>query len=628
MTSTTTPRFAVIEDVRAQTFDYIICGGGTAGLTLAARLSEDASISVLVLEAGKANLDDPLIMVPGAYLQQFGNENYDWAFMTTPQGHCDGRQFMWSRGKSLGGSSACNFMSYMRPPKEDINAWEELGNPGWNWSNFLTYSKRGEGFTPPADKDSPASCHNYDLKAHSGDGELNVGYPNSIMAAEVQLQQALNNAGVKTLEDGCTGTVNGTWMAALTIDPKKRTRSYVTTAFYLPNSDRPNLHILLEAYVAKIRFARDISPESDDNKRKAEGVEFIIQGELYFTSCRLEVILCAGALKSPQILELSGIGPKARLRGIDIPIQVELPGVGENAQEHSLFGMSFELDPGTSWNTYDCLFDPARAAAEMALFHEKQQGLFTMGLATLSYMPLQKVSADAESLIAAQRTKLEREHQDGKFSKGLWEQYQIQLRNLEESAGVDVEYTVFPAFFTFRSKPEPGKSYMTILSVLNHPFSRGSVHAASKICTDNPVIDPHYFEDDFDMKLMMEALKFVRVLRNTEPWKSVIAKEVDPGPEVETEEQMRDYIKQGLSTIYHTCGTCSMLPREKGGVVDPQLKVYGTENVRVVDLSVVPLHVAAHPQVLLSKLRISSNSETTNESDSGAARAYGIQAVD
>jgi len=140
---------------------------------------------------------------------------------------------------------------------------------------------------------------------------------------------------------------------------------------------------------------------------------------------------------------------------------------------------------------------------------------------------------------------------------------------------------------------------MTILSVLNHPFSRGSVHITSADCLQQPAIDPHYFEDDFDMQLLVEALKFVRVLRNTEPWKSIIVQEVDPGPAVETDEQMREYIKQGLSTIYHTCGTCSMLPRDKGGVVDSKLKVYGISNVRVVDLSIAPLHVAAHTQALV-----------------------------
>ncbi|KZP01248.1 GMC oxidoreductase [Calocera viscosa TUFC12733] len=592
------PRFADLDNVRDHTFDYIICGGGTAGLTLAARLSEDPTVSVLVLEAGKANLNDPAIMVPGAYLRQFGNPQYDWAFMTTPQEHCDGKQFMWSRGKSLGGSSAMNFMSYMRPSAGDINAWEELGNPGWNWSNFFEYSKRGEKFTPPTTEQTSLYRHTFSAEHHGVTGELDVGFPSSIMVGEVKLQETLHNAGVKKLMDGCGGDVNGAWMAALTIDPKTRNRSYATTAFYLPNADRPNLQVLLEAHVSRLRFPKPTTSVSAEEV-KAEGVEFLFNGKTHVVSCKREVILCAGALKSPQILELSGIGSTDHLTSLGIAPKVCLPGVGENAQEHSLFGTSFELDPSFNWDTYDKLMDPTRAATEMALFLEKQQGLFTMGLATLSYIPLQTISAEAKSLIYAHRSKLECDVKDGKISEGLWEQYQIQLRNLETPSGVDIEYTVFPAFFTFRSKPEPDKAYMTILSVLNHPFSRGSVHAASADCLAQPIIDPHYFEDDFDMKLMIEALTFLRVLRNTEPWKSIIAKEVDPGPAVQTEQEMRTYIKEGLSTIYHTCGTCSMLPREKGGVVDPKLKVYGTSNVRVVDLSIVPLHVAAHPQALV-----------------------------
>ncbi|KZT52041.1 GMC oxidoreductase [Calocera cornea HHB12733] len=593
-----TPRFAELDDVRDHTFDYIICGGGTAGLTLAARLSEDPTVSVLVLEAGKANLNDPAIMVPGAYLQQFGNPEYDWAFMTTPQERCDGKQLMWSRGKSLGGSSAMNFMSYMRPSEKDINAWEELGNPGWNWSNFLEHSKFGERFTPPNSEQTSLYHHTFNPEYHGTKGELNVGFPNSIMLGEVKLQEALNNAGVKTLQDGCGGDVNGAWMAALTIDPKTRARAYAATAFYVPNADRANLHVLLEAHAAKIVF-ENLAILDVAGPRRAVGVEFFHNGQSYVASCRREVLVCAGAIKSPQILELSGIGSLDVLHSIGVEPEISLPGVGENAQEHSLFGTSFELDPNLNWDTYDKLMDPTRAAAEMALFTEKQQGLFTMGLATLSCIPLQTVSAEAMSLISDQRSNIESQLKDGKINEGLGEQYRLQLRSLEDPSQVDLEFTVFPAFFTFRSTPEPEKAYMTILSVLNRPFSRGSIHAASASCLDPPVIDPHYFDDDFDMKLMLEALKFLRVLRNTEPWKSIIAKEVDPGPAVQAEDEMREYIKQSLTTIYHTCGTCSMLPREKHGVVDPKLKVYGTTNVRVVDLSIVPLHVTAHPQALV-----------------------------
>jgi len=347
--------------------------------------------------------------------------------------------------------------------------------------------------------------------------------------------------------------------------------------------------------VTRIRFAHSITPDGDQSNR-AEGVEFVVEGQTHFAGCNREVILCAGALKTPQILELSGIGSPDHLTTLGIDLKIDLPGVGENAQEHSYFGMSFELDSTLEYDTWDKLFDPTRAAAEMVLLNEKQQGLFTMGLAGVTFVPLQKTMTDPEPLISAQRSKLERNYKEGMISEGLWEQYQMQLKRLENPNSVDVEYTGVPVFFTPISKPEAGKAYTTVFSVLKHLFSRGSVHAASKDPLQKQIMDPHYFEDDFDLQVLVESLKFVRVLRNTEPWKSVVAKEVDPGPSVQTDEEMRAYIRHSLETISHTCGTCSMLPREKGGVVDPKLKMYGTKNVRVVDLSIVPLHVAAHPQ--------------------------------
>ncbi|KZT61502.1 GMC oxidoreductase [Calocera cornea HHB12733] len=584
--------FATLGDVVGNAFDYIICGGGAAGLTLAARLSEDPQVSVLVLDAGRANLDDPAILVPAQYYRQVFDERYDWSFTTVPQKHCNNKSFMWARGKSLGGSSAMNFFVYSRPAAEDIDAWEELGNPGWNWSNHLKYMKRSEKFTPPSPIQTEVFRQTYEPEYHGDKGELQVGFPILITDYEVPFQEAFNSLGVPTAKEPLGGNNYGTGMAANTIDPTTKTRSYAVTAYYLPNKERTNLKVLLGAHVNKLVFK---SPVKDD-LLTAEGVEFSCEGGVHVVQANREVILSAGGIKSPQILELSGIGDPAVLTPLGIDCVVPLPGVGNGVQEHVICPVSFELhhkDGG--YNTLDILRNPAVAEAEMKRF-EKQEGIHTLGLSNFTFASLQQTSHAAQDLIDAVSLKLDRDHTEGRISDALWDQYKIQLRVLRSEKSVDLEWMILPTIGTRGTVPEDGKAYLTIVIGLNHPFSRGSIHIASTDPQQQPLCDPHYLENDFDMQLLVEGFKFARKLTETEALKSIIAGEIDPGSEAQTEEQIRAHIIDELSTTFHTCGACSMLPREKGGVVDPALKVYGTTNVRVVDLSIVPLHIAAHTQ--------------------------------
>jgi len=325
-------------------------------------------------------------------------------------------------------------------------------------------------------------------------------------------------------------------------------------------------------------------------------VEFQQSDGIMRVAARKEVVLCAGTLKSPQILELSGIGNAELLAGLGVPHRLPLNGVGENVQEHIYFGISYEMDPSKEWQTLDRLqTDNAWAAAQMKLF-ETQQGIHTLGLTGFTFAPMQQVSTNAATLIEAQCEKLKTANKAGKISPSLWEEYKIQMRVLRDESSVDMEWTTLPQFRTFRTKPEEGRQYMTVLVALNHPFSRGSIHIASADPNVQPLMDPHYFEDDFDMQLLLEGFKFARKVAEAEPFRSCIVREVDPGPDVQSDEQIRAYIREGLMTAFHTVGSCSMLPQSMGGVVDPRLRVYGTQNLRVADLSIVPLHVAAHTQ--------------------------------
>ncbi|KZT61507.1 GMC oxidoreductase [Calocera cornea HHB12733] len=554
---TPVPTLASLEDVSDQTFDYVICGGGTAGLTLAARLSVRPELSVLVLEAGLANFEDPLLLATQSGGGQLaGNPKYDWMLKTTPQKNCFDKSFEWARGKTLGGSSAINMMVYMRPPPEDINAWEELGNKGWNWSNHFKYSTGSE--------------------SNETEGITVFPYTGK-MPLDEQILEAFGKHGLPALSHPLDGNINGTWITKGSLDPKTRTRSYAVTGYYLPNAHRSNLTVLTGANVNRLIYVEQ-APGADIT---AEGVVFSYEGKPYHVKAKKEVILSAGALKSPQLLELSGIGSPELLEPLGIPCKVDLPGVGANLQEHTFFGTFFELSGDKLENTAD--------GANL-----KDEETTLMGFARYAFAPFQRISPAASKLIADLEQKLEGENKAGKFSASLWEQYQIQLRHLKDANAPDAEIMIAPLVIVPWYPRVPGKIYLSLFAGLNQPFSRGSTHINSIDPKAPPTMDPNYFDEEFDLQLLVEELKFLRELGKTEPFASFMEKEIVPGPHVTSDKDLGDYIKKGMMTTWHTAGTCSMLPREKDGVVDAQLKVYGTTNVRVVDLSIVPLHVASH----------------------------------
>ncbi|KAJ3512055.1 hypothetical protein NLJ89_g3742 [Agrocybe chaxingu] len=569
-----------VDDVSGKSFDYIVIGGGTSGSALAARLAEDPSLSVLVLEAGQENLNDPKIDMPGQYGQTFGDAKYDWGFSTVKQPHCNDKQLGWSRGKALGGSSSMNFFCWIKPPAADIDAFEKLGNPGWNWENYAKVSRKTETFHLPAKELTDLYPHTYNPDFRGLSGPLHVAIPSHVHTVDKLVQETFVNKGVKAIKDPYGGDISGTWIASATMDPKTWKRSYAATSYLVPNLARPNLNVLTEALVSRVLLA---DAKDADGNLTATGVEFVVNGETYIAKSNKEVLVSAGAINTPKILELSGIGRRDVLSKIGVDVKLDLPGVGENVQEHVFFGVSFELKSDHA--TLDKFADPAFAAEQVELFADGK-GLFRTGITSFAYVPLavanpngapafyEKAAAEVEALKAKG------------LHPGLAEQLDIQLDILRDETQPEFELVAFPAFFTGISKPEPGKSYVSILGMLNHPLSRGTIHATSK----DPKEHPAYLE------ILVEQVKYIRSMIQTEPFKSGVVREVDPGPNVQTDEQMRDYVKNHLSSTWHTVGSCSMLPKEKQGVVDPELKIYGTSNLRVVDLSIVPLHIAAHTQ--------------------------------
>ncbi|KAI0353068.1 GMC oxidoreductase [Trametes cingulata] len=575
-----------LDRVKGNSFDYIVCGGGTAGLTLAARLTEDPKNTVLLLEAGEANLDDKALLMPASYASHFGNPKYTWNHETVKQKTTGDNSHMWQRGKGLGGSSGINFLCWIKPPAEDIDDFERLGNPGWNWKNYEKYIHRTEGFVPPSEDTIKNLGMNFDNWKFGTSGPLGIAYPKTIDPAERKVQETLVKAGIPQAARPMNGQTAGVYFAPNTYDPRTHTRTYSTTAFYLPNKDRPNFHVLVSAHVNRILPASD-----DDAEFTAEAVEFEYQGQVYTVHAKKEVILSAGALKSPQLLELSGIGNPNVLRKIGIPTKVDLPGVGSNVQEHMIVAVSFELRDDVQFDTLDLLADEAVMQKHIEL-HSTGTGIFTTGIIGFAFATLKQISPRADEIIKAAEEKIMKNANN--YPPGLLEQYKISLERLKNGAGC--EFITFPGMCSRPNPPEKGKRYVSFYVALNHTFSRGTIHAVSKDPATDPEFDPHYFEEEVDLQVWVEMVKFVRNLRNIAPLKDMTTKELNPGPEVQTDEEIVAWIKKIMTTTWHTASSCSMLPKANGGVVDPQLKVYGTKNLRVVDLSVVPLHVAAHPQ--------------------------------
>ncbi|KAF8804963.1 alcohol oxidase [Phlegmacium glaucopus] len=558
-----------VTDIFKHDFDYVIIGGGTAGLCLAARLTEDPNISVLVLEAGQSHLADPTINIPGHLGYHINKPEYDWAFPTVPQAHSNERSLLFSRGKGLGGSSGINMMTWNIPPASDIDDWEKLGNPGWNWSEYKKYLARTNV-------------------------EVKTSVPPTNMSFQNAILEAWENMGIPPAPDFLSGNPSGTHVAMNSIDPKTVTRSYAATAFYAPNAGRKNLSVVTGAYVQKLDFNTPSAPGAD---LTASAVQFSYKDKIHKISATREIVLAAGALKSPHILELSGIGDPQVLANIGVPLKIDLPGVGENLQEHFHAVASFELRGDITDDTWDALRDPKTAAEHIEL-HKQGKGLFALGVTHFVFQPLDALTSDAKAIYQRAEEKISKNEKAGVYPPGLIEQYRIHLERLK-TGSPGYELIFVPAFMSAPNPPEPGKKYFSILAGLNHAFSRGSIHSTSADPNVQPALDPHFFEEDFDLEGLAEMMKFIRRMPEVSPCKDILvspAKEVNPGPEVQTDEQLHDWIKNVINTTYHTVGTLSMLPRSKNGVVDPSLKVYGTTNVRVVDLSIVPIHFAAHSQ--------------------------------
>ncbi|KAK1758571.1 GMC oxidoreductase [Echria macrotheca] len=554
-----------------RSFDYVIVGGGTAGTALAARLSQGLpKASVLLVEAGPAAPDELGILVPGRKGSTLGTR-YDWNFTTIPQMHLRGRTVGVNRGRVLGGSSALNLLCWDRAAAAEYDAWAEVGNPGWDWRAMEAAMTRAENYTG-----GPAGS--------GRKGPVHAVINRVIPAHQQGWIPAVEKFGIPANNDSLEGRPIGVSYQPSSIDPTRYVRSYSANA-YLPIAG-PNLVVLTDTQVFKVNF-------KGTGTKKQNAIGITLANGTVIRAAR-EVILSAGAVQTPNLLELSGIGQGAVLAAANITQLIELPGVGENYQDHLRVQVSYQLRD--NYTSFDVLRSNATVASiELDKWLAGKVSLYDYTGSGFLFANWEQVvgGANASAMAALARAAVGNSSDVGQRKK---------LEQLADATVPQVEVIFSDGYTGVKGYPAVGtalygKSFFTLIAGLMHPLSRGNVHLNVSNPLGKPVIDPRFLDNEYDIQAMMAMAKFSRQVALSEPLRSVWTAEYEPGLHiVQTDEQWRDYVLNTTLSVFHPVGTAAMLPRADGGVVDSELVVYGTTNVRVVDASVIPVQISAHIQ--------------------------------
>ena len=518
------------------TFDYVIVGAGSAGCVLANRLSADPDVRVLLLEAG--GKDDWIwFKIPIGYLYCMGNPRADWGFKTEPEPGLNGRALGYPRGKVLGGCSSINGMLYLRGQSADYDGWRQMGNTGWGWDEVLPYFLRSEDHF---DGESPH---------HRAGGEWRVERQRLSWEILEAFAQAAELAGIPRSDDFNRGDNEG--VGLFHVNQRRGLRWSTSTGFLKPALKRPNLTVVTHAQAERLLF----------DGTRVTGLAFRQEGAPAWAEAGGEVILAAGAVGSPQLLELSGIGKPEVLQDHGIALRHALPGVGENLQDHLQIRTVFRV-AGT--RTMNQVANSLLGKAAMGLeYLVKRSGPLTMAPSQLGAFVRSDPSQATPNL-----------------------EYHVQPLSLD-SFGEPLHR--FPAFTA---------------SVCNlRPESRGSIHIRSADFRDAPAIRPNYLATATDRRVAADSIRLTRNICAQAPLQAFAAEEIKPGPEIVGEEELARAAGDIATTIFHPVGTCKM-GEDPVAVVDARLRLHGLQGLRVVDASVMPTIVSGNtnsPTIMIAE---------------------------
>lgn len=517
---------------------------------------------------------------------------HDWGYNTVSQANAGGAAKKWPRGKLLGGSGAVNGMFWGRASSHEYDAWADL-NPGtnvtWNWDEVDKYIKKAENLGSPSQSNIDTFHIPIDRTAHGSSGPIHVGWSEYIYPFTANWVPSWEALGF-TSRDLAAGECHGVSITPSTMFQDNQTRCDSKAGYIDSQPDRANLVILTNQQVTEVLFngTKDASGNA-----VASGVSFSASSgsAVYSVQANKEVILAGGTIGSPQILQLSGIGPQKILSGLDIPVVKDLP-VGYNLQDHASATMYFGTTQIDNWADFWGANGAATRAAALEEWRTNKTGIYTYINEAVGYVSMSDISSAAEATSTANEINVATTVQDvtsahdlpSNVASGLTAQYNILKNWLKDTTGqLEIILTMWGST----------SNNIGIQVALQHPFSRGTLMINSKNAFSAPTIDPSYFAVDIDRQIMGSGAAWVRKLVASGPFKSAITGETG-GSAGLTGSALTTYIQGLASTEYHPHGTCSMLPEDMGGVVDTRLVVYGTNNVRVIDSSIIPLHISAH----------------------------------